>query len=216
MAGGEARVAGRFCGRDGRDHGPMTESGGEVRPTRADLSAAAGAAIPDVVAPGLSVLFCGINPSLTSGATGRHFAHPGNRFWRALHAGGLTPRLLGPAEQRDLLAYGLGLTNLVARATARADEIGPEELRAGARRLRRLVRRYRPEWVAVVGVTAYRVGFGVPKAVVGRQEASLGPARLWVLPNPSGLNAHYTPAGLADEFAALRAALGTEQPGSGG
>jgi double-stranded uracil-DNA glycosylase len=175
--------------------------------TGADLRAAAGKTIPDVVAPGLSVLFCGINPSLTSGATGWHFAHPGNRFWRSLHAAGLTPRQLHPAEQRELLDHGLGLTNLVARATGKASEVEPAELRAGARRLRRLVTRHHPAWVAVVGVTAYRTAFDHPRAKVGPQETLLGGARVWVLPNPSGLNAHYTPAGLAEEFARLREAV---------
>jgi double-stranded uracil-DNA glycosylase len=174
--------------------------------SRADLLAAAGKTIPDVVAPGLTVLFAGINPSLTSGATGWHFAHPGNRFWSALHGAGLTPRQLRPAEQRELLDHGLGITNLVPRATAKASEVDPDELRAGARRLRRLVGRLHPAWVAVVGVTAYRTAFGHPTAKIGPQDAALGAARVWVLPNPSGLNAHYTPAGLAAEFARLREA----------
>lgn len=164
--------------------------------------------VPDIVAPGLAVLFCGINPSLTSGATGWHFAHPANRFWRVLRAAGLTPRVLRPAEQRDLVTYRLGVTNLVSRPTGRASEVTAEELRAGADRLRRLVEEYRPEWVAVLGVMAYRVAFGVRTATVGPQEERLGPARLWVLPNPSGLNAHYTPADLATEFARLGAAAG--------
>lgn len=174
---------------------------------KADLQSAAGKTIPDVVAPGLAVLFVGINPSLTSGATGWHFAHPGNRFWRALDESGLTPRLLRPAEQREMLDYGLGLTNLVPRATAKASEVDADELRAGARRLRRMVARLHPVWVAVVGVTAYRTAFGRPTAKIGPQDATLGSARVWVLPNPSGLNAHYTPAGLASEFARLREAV---------
>jgi TDG/mug DNA glycosylase family protein len=164
--------------------------------------------IPDVLAPGLDILFCGINPSLTSGATGWHFAHPGNRFWRVLFESGLTPTLLSPDRQAELLSYGLGITNLVARATARADEVGADELRAGGRRLRRLVGRQRPAWVAVVGVTAYRTAFDEPATTIGPQPEPLGTARLWVLPNPSGLNAHYTPATLAAEFARLREAAG--------
>ncbi|MEQ4208197.1 G/U mismatch-specific DNA glycosylase [Actinopolymorpha sp. B17G11] len=179
---------------------------------RADLLAAAGKTIPDVTAPGLTVLFCGINPSLTSGATGWHFAHPGNRFWRALHDAELTPRQLRPAEQRELLDYGLGITNLVPRATAKASDVEPAELRAGARRLRRLVARQHPTWVAVVGVTAYRTAFDSPAAKVGPQDATLGAAQVWVLPNPSGLNAHYTPAGLAAEFTRLREAAMSGRP----
>jgi double-stranded uracil-DNA glycosylase len=163
--------------------------------------------LPDVIAPGLDVLFCGINPGLMSAATGWHFARPGNRFWPALHKSGLTPRLLKPSEQQELLTYGIGITNLVARATAKASELTAEELREGGVRLGKLVQRYRPAWVAVVGVTAFRTAFGKPHAVVGPQLEPLGPARVWLLPNPSGLNAHYTPATLAEEFARLRAAL---------
>jgi double-stranded uracil-DNA glycosylase len=189
---------------------PYSASTTMPRPPRqgvkADLQSAAGKTIPDVVAPDLAVLFVGINPSLTSGATGWHFAHPGNRFWRALYEADLTPRLLRPAEQREMLDYGLGLTNLVPRATAKASEVDADELRAGARRLRRMVARLHPAWVAMVGVTAYRTAFGRPTARIGPQNATLGSARVWVLPNPSGLNAHYTPAGLAAEFARLREA----------
>lgn len=165
--------------------------------------------VPDVIAPGLDILFCGINPGLLSAATGRHFARPGNRFWPALHQAGLTPRLLRPEEQEELLAYGLGITNLVARASAKAAELGKDELRAGGVRLGELVRRYRPAWVAVVGVTAFRVAFGMPDAKVGPLPDTfepLQPAKVWLLPNPSGLNAHYTLATLAEEFAKLRAA----------
>jgi TDG/mug DNA glycosylase family protein len=173
------------------------------RPTKSQLAAAHGARIPDVLGPGLRVLFCGINPGLYSGATGYHFARPGNRFWPALHAGGFTPRRLDPSEQDELLDYGLGITNLVARATARADELTGDELRDGAVTLRRKVVRYRPRCVAVVGITAYRTAFGRPKATVGRQSERLGETAVWVLPNPSGLNAHWTPATLAEEFTAL-------------
>nr|WP_241266090.1 G/U mismatch-specific DNA glycosylase [Streptomyces boncukensis] len=163
--------------------------------------------VPDVAAPGLDVLFCGINPGLMSAATGHHFARPGNRFWPALHASGFTPRLLRPDEERELPAYGLGITNVVARATARADEIGDEEFREGGRLLRRKVARLRPRWLAVVGVTAYRTAFGDRSARVGPQDVTIGSTRVWVLPNPSGLNAHWTPAALAEEFARLRAAV---------
>jgi TDG/mug DNA glycosylase family protein len=177
------------------------------RPTAAELRAAHGRTIEDVIAPDLDVLFCGINPGLYSGATGHHFARPGNRFWPALHAAGFTPRRLFPWEERELLRHGCGVTNLVARATARAGELAPAELRAGRRRLERAVRRYRPRAVAVVGITAFRIAFDQPRAVLGPQAAPLAGARVWVLPNPSGLNAHHQPADLARRFAALRRAL---------
>jgi len=159
-----------------------------------------------VVAPGLRVLFSGINPGLFSAWTGHHFARPGNRFWPALHRSGFTPRLLLPVEQDELLALGLGITNIVARATARADELTVAELREGGEVLRGKVRRFGPAWLAVVGVTAYRTAFDAPKAVVGPQDTMIGESRVWVLPNPSGLNAHYTPASLAAEFTRLRLA----------
>lgn len=150
------------------------------------------------------MLFCGINPGLYSAATGYHFARPGNRFWPALHAGGFTPRRLDPSEQQELLGYGLGITNLVARATARADELTDAELRAGAELLAGKVERYRPRCLAVVGITAYRSAYGRPKATIGLQSDSIGETAVWVLPNPSGLNAHWTPATLAREFASVR------------
>ena len=176
---------------------------GRRRPTREEVAAARGRTIPDVIGPGLRVLFCGINPSLYSAAIGHHFGRPGNRFWPALHAAGLTPRLFSPYEDRQLLSLGLGLTNLVARATAAADELGEDELRLGRRRLERKVRRHRPARVAVLGVTAYRTAFGRPPAVLGPQPEALGPAAVWVLPNPSGLNAHYQLADLGRLFAEL-------------
>ncbi|MGN6131891.1 MAG: G/U mismatch-specific DNA glycosylase, partial [Nocardioidaceae bacterium] len=158
-----------------------------MRPSKADLEAARERTIPDVVGPGLRVLFSGINPGLWSAATGRHFARPGNRFWPALHASGFTPRLFSPDEQDELLGLGLGITNVVARASARADEMTREELISGGRLLAGKVERFAPRWLAVVGVTAYRAAFSRPKAVVGPQEESVGSTRLWVLPNPSGL-----------------------------
>lgn len=176
-------------------------------PTRAELLAAAGRTIPDLVAPELRVLFCGINPGLYSGATGHHFARPGNRFWPALHLAGFTPRRLQPSEEHLLLDYGCGITNLVARATATAADLRHEELIAGRRRLERLVRRYAPQWVAVVGVGAYRVAFENPRAPLGPQPEVLGRADLWVLPNPSGLNANHQLPQLAEAFAELRRAL---------
>ncbi|MEU8571275.1 G/U mismatch-specific DNA glycosylase [Streptomyces pathocidini] len=161
-----------------------------------------------MLADGLHVLFCGINPGLMSGATGHHFARPGNRFWPVLHASGFTPRQLHPSEQRELLSYGLGITNVAARTTARADELTGEELRAGGRMLREKVERYGPRWLAVVGVTAYRVAFGDRHARVGPQERTVGSTRVWVLPNPSGLNAHWSAAAMAEEFGRLREAAG--------
>jgi double-stranded uracil-DNA glycosylase len=174
------------------------------RPTPAELDAARDATIPDVAAPGLRVLFAGINPGLYSAATGYHFARPGNRFWPALHAAGFTDRVLRPEEQEDLLALGLGITNVVARATARAGELTPAEVRAGGRVLTAKVARLAPRWIAIVGITVYRTAFGRPGAAVGRQEGTLGGARLWVLPNPSGLNGHWTTPRLAAAFRDLR------------
>lgn len=176
----------------------------EARPTREEVLAAAGRTVPDVIAPELKVLFCGINPGLYSGATGHHFARPGNRFWRALHAAGFTDRLLAPWEERSLLERGCGITNLVARATANAAELSAEELVVARRRLVRKVRRYRPRWLAVLGVGAYRTAFARPRAKLGRQPERLGTTGLWVLPNPSGLNANHQLADFARAFRALR------------
>ncbi len=179
-----------------------------MKPTSADLEAARDRTIPDVAGPGLSVLFSGINPGLWSAATGRHFARPGNRFWPTLHRSGFTPRQLRPDEQAELLDLGLGITNVAPRATARADELTREEMVAGALTLREKVERLGPVWLAVVGIGAYRTGFARPGAVVGPQEERLGETRVWVLPNPSGLNAHWPAAALASEFARLREAAG--------
>jgi TDG/mug DNA glycosylase family protein len=185
----------------------VTASGAALaRPTPTQVAAARGRSIPDLVAPGLEVLFSGINPSLYSAATGYHFARPGNRFWPALHQSGFTSRQLAAAEQHLLLGLGLGITNVVARATARADELDATELAAGGVVLGELAARLRVSWVAVLGVTAYRSAFGRPRAAVGPQEERLGGARVWVLPNPSGLNAHWSAAGLAAEFGRLREA----------
>jgi double-stranded uracil-DNA glycosylase len=176
-------------------------------PSREELERAAGRTLEDIIAPGLRVLFCGINPGLYSGYTGHHFARPGNRFWPTIHRAGFTERQLTPAEERLLLDAGLGVTNLVERATATAAELTPEEIRAGGERLLRKVERFRPETVAVLGVSAYRVAFDRPRARIGRQPEPLGPAQLWVLPNPSGLNAHYTPAALAQVYREFRLTL---------
>ena len=188
----------------------------EAMPTRQELETARGRTIRSVVAPGLSVLFCGINPGLYSGFTGHHFAGPGNRFWPALHDAGFTPRRLSPFEDRELLTYGLGITNLVARTTATAAELSPAELRAGRIRLARLVGRHRPAWLAVVGIGAYRTAFARPRAAVGAQPEQVADARIWVLPNPSGLNANHRPADFARLFTELRLASGLpdrRQPG---
>ena len=160
--------------------------------------------MPDVVGPGLDVLFCGINPSLRSGESGHHFARPGNRFWPALHLAGLTPRRLGPEEDTELLAHGLGVTNLVDRPTRTAAELSRTELEEGAEALAALVARYRPRRLAVLGVTAWRWAFERPKAVLGRQPEHIGGVETWVAPNPSGLNAHHQLPDLARLYAQLR------------
>ncbi|MFJ5723751.1 G/U mismatch-specific DNA glycosylase [Streptomyces sp. NPDC093149] len=173
--------------------------------TSEELRAARDRTVPDVVAGGLRVLFCGINPSLMTGATGHHFAHPGNRFWPVLHRSGFTPRQLKPAEQTELIRYGLGITNVVARATARADELSNDEFREGGQILAAKVEELRPQWLAVVGVTAYRTAFGRRTARIGLQDHTIAATRVWVLPNPSGLNAHWTVQTMAEEYGRLRA-----------
>ncbi|XVU27545.1 G/U mismatch-specific DNA glycosylase [Actinoplanes sp. CA-054009] len=167
------------------------------------MNAPANQTIADVIGPDLRVLFSGINPSLYSAATGHHFARPGNRFWPALHRSGFTDRLLHPSEQFDLPAMGLGITNVVARATARANELDPAELRVGGEALAAKVRNAQPKTLAVLGVTAYRTAFARPKATMGPQEETVGGRPVWVLPNPSGLNAHYTVDTLAGAFREL-------------
>lgn len=180
------------------------------KPTRDEVLGAVNGTVPDLIARELAVLFCGINPGLYSAATGHHFARPGNRFWRALHAAGFTDRVLSPWEETTLLAHGVGITNLVARATASADELTRSELIAGRARLARKADRYRPRWIAIVGIGAYRAAFGRPTATVGRQPDRLGPSALWVLPNPSGLNANHQVPDLARAFRALRKAAEAE------
>jgi double-stranded uracil-DNA glycosylase len=181
---------------------------------KVDLAGARERTIPDVLPePGaaFSVLFCGINPGLYSAATGWHFARPGNRFWPALHLSGFTPRRLAPSEQDLLPGYALGITNMVPRATAQASELTADELRDGGARLSELVATRRPSFVAVAGVTAYRAAFGRPRAVVGPQAEPLGDARVFVLPNPSGLNASYQIDRLVREFVRLREAASDER-----
>jgi double-stranded uracil-DNA glycosylase len=173
-------------------------------PGKAELIAAAANTVPDVIAPGLTVLFCGINPGLYSAWARHHFARPGNRFWPALYASGFTGRLLRPEEESELLRLGYGITNLVERATLGSGELSREELLAGGRFFDLKVRRYRPRAVAVLGVSAYRLAFDRPDARLGPQPDRMGGSLVWVLPNPSGLNAHFTPRSLATIFREFR------------
>ncbi len=174
------------------------------RPTREALIAAAGKTIPDVIAPGLKALFCGINPGLYSAAVGHHFGRPGNRFWPAIYAAGITPRLLSPYEDHALREYGYGITNVVNRATAAAEELTRAEFIEGGKALEEKVRQFTPRYLAVLGLMAYRAAFNHPGAQVGPQPETIGMTHLWVLPNPSGLNAHYRLADLADLFRRLK------------
>ncbi len=182
--------------------------------TRAELEACRGRTVDDLVGPGVRLLFVGINPSLWTAATGAHFARPGNRFYAALHLAGITDRVFDASagmtdqDRAALVARGVGITNLVRRATARADELTPEELRAGGRALRDLVRRHQPRVVAVAGITAYRKAFGEPHAASGRQPEPFEDAALWVVPNPSGLNAHETPQSLGTAYRAAAVEAG--------
>jgi TDG/mug DNA glycosylase family protein len=177
------------------------------KPTKEQLIAAAGKTVADVIAPRLRVLFCGINPGLYTAAVGHHFARPGNRFWPALYAAGFTDRLVSPFDERELLKSGYGITNVVMRATATADGLSREELWKGGQLLAAKVRRYRPRVLAILGLGAYRTAFEKPKAVIGRQEEMIGETVIWVLPNPSGLNAHYQAIDLAREFRRLKRAI---------
>ena len=176
-------------------------------PTKAELEAALAKTVPDLIAPDLTILFCGINPGRYSAATGHHFAGPGNQFWPTLFAAGFTPRLLTHNDSHELLDLGYGVTNLVPRCTATADELTRDELRLGARALRAKVRRLRPTFLAIVGFGAYRIAFEQPKAEAGRQDLRIGETKTWLLPNPSGLNAHHQPATLKVLFAELKAAV---------
>jgi len=185
----------------------IVESEPPFKPTRQQLGEAAGKTVADVIVPGLRVLFCGINPGLYTAAVGHHFARPGNRFWPALHASGFTARLLSPFEERDLLELGLGITNVVSRATASAAELTPADFIKGGRLLRNKIRRFQPRFVAVLGVGAYRLAFARPKAVIGDQNEVIHGSRVWVLPNPSGLNANYQMSELIRLFRALRQAV---------
>jgi double-stranded uracil-DNA glycosylase len=200
-------VAGRWC--CGAILSSLEES---VRPNRQQLLDAASKTVPDVIAPGLLLLFCGINPGLYSAWSGHHFARPGNRFWPALFASGFTDRLLRPEEERELLRQRYGITNLVDRATIGAHELTREELQDGARRLEQKIRRNRVRAVAILGVSAHRVAFQCSAAELGPQPERLGGARVWVLPSPSGINAHFTPKALAQLFREFRLDLMRRAP----
>jgi TDG/mug DNA glycosylase family protein len=179
------------------------------RPTREEVAAAEGKTVSDVIRPGLDVLFVGINPGLYSGAVGHHFARPGNRFWKALHGSGFTPRVLSPFEERALLDHGVGLTNLVERATRGAEQLDAQELRDGAARVEAKVGLHHPRAVAFLGVGAYRVAFRLRDAAVGPQATPIGDSNVWVLPNPSGLNAHYQLGDLISAFTEVRTSVGS-------
>ncbi|HZI50097.1 MAG TPA: G/U mismatch-specific DNA glycosylase [Pyrinomonadaceae bacterium] len=174
------------------------------KPTKQQLIEAAGKTLPDVIAPNLKVLFCGINPGLYTAAVGHHFARPGNRFWPALHLSGFTSRLISPFDERELLKLGVGISNVVPHATASAAELTANDFKAGGRLLIRKIKRFRPQIVAILGVGAFRQAFGCPKAKVGEQPQQIHSARVWVLPNPSGLNANYQLPQLVRLFRALR------------
>lgn len=173
------------------------------KPSKAELQAAYNQEVPDIIAPHLKVLFCGINASIYSAAVGHHFARPGNRLWKTLHQAGFTDRLLSPAEDQRLLDYGYGMTNIVARATARADELDQAELQQGYQALVAKVKQFRPQYLAVLGISAYRVAFEQQKATIGLQNLMLETTKIWVLPNPSGLNAHYQLDDLAHVYGHL-------------
>jgi TDG/mug DNA glycosylase family protein len=183
----------------------MTET--PWKPTKQQLDDAVHKRVPDVIVGDLDVLFVGINPGLYTAAIGHHFGRPGNRFWKVLHLAGFTPRQLTPFEERELLQHGLGVTNMVARTTATAAELTRDEIREGGEILERKVREHKPKAVAVLGVQAYRQAFSQPKATVGEQEARLADARIWVLPNPSGLQAHYQLPDMVELFRSMRDVL---------
>ena len=169
--------------------------------------------IPDLVGPDLRVLFCGINPGQRSGELGLHFARPGNRFWKLLHAGGFTDHVLAPTEQAALPTLGIGITNLVERVTVAASELDRAELRAGGLRLEAKAKDLRPHIVAVLGIGAYRTAFGRPTAEVGEQEERIAAATLWLLPNPSGLQAKYQMPEMTAFYRSLHDASGVPDRG---
>ena len=179
-----------------------------IKPTKEDIADAVNRTVEDLIGPDLKVLFCGINPGIYSGATGLHFARPGNRFWRVLHLAGFTTRLLDPSEEHELLADGYGITCFVERTTARADELSRGEFELGGKRLVDKILRYKPRVLAVVGIGAYRAAFNNKKALVGPQDETIGNTRVWLLPNPSGLNAHYQLPEMVNLFSEVRKAVG--------
>jgi TDG/mug DNA glycosylase family protein len=178
-----------------------------MKPTKADLAAAVGQTVPDIIAPNLHILFCGINPSVYSAVVGHHFARPGNRFWPTLHRAGFTPRLFKPEEGTELLALGYGITNIFERATVAAADLTIDELAEGGQQLRARVQHYQPRVLAILGISAYRLAFNQPRAVLGQQPDSIGTTQLYILPNPSGLNAHYTPTDLARVYGEFRQSI---------
>jgi TDG/mug DNA glycosylase family protein len=186
------------------EHTPPAKDAKRPRPSEAELNAALAKKVPDLIAPDLRILFCGINPGRYSAAAGKHFAGPGNRMWPSLFAAGLTPRLFTPFDSEELLALGYGITNIVARATATAEELSKHEIVAGLRVLEKKARKYRPRIVAFLGLGAYRTAFARPRAVDGLQPETLGPSKLWLLPNPSGLNAHHQGEPMIRMFRELR------------
>ena len=177
------------------------------KPTKEELHLAVHRTVDDLIGPGLKILFCGINPGLYSGATGLHFARPGNRFWKTLHGAGFTERQLDPAEEHELLERGYGITCFVGRTTARADELRPKEYVEGGRILTKKIRKFRPRMLAVLGIGAYRTAFSRPEARGGLQAETIGETKIWLLPNPSGLNAHYQLADLIELFRTVRLAV---------
>jgi TDG/mug DNA glycosylase family protein len=177
------------------------------KPSKQQLQEAVDKTVPDLVAPDLDVLFVGINPGLYTAAIGHHFGRPGNRFWKVLHLSGFTPRQFSPFEERELLKHGVGVTNMVPRTTATAAELSPDEIVEGGKRLIKLVKKYKPQTIAVLGVQAYRRAFDVPRAQVGLQDETLADAPVWVLPNPSGLQAHYQLPDMVELFEDVRASL---------
>lgn len=182
------------------------------KPTREELQNAADKTIKDVISPNLKVLFCGINPGLWSGATGHHFAKPGNRFWKVLHLSGFSERLLLPHEERELLKSGYGITNVVSRTSARADELSNEEIIEGSKKLVEKIQHFKPKILAVLGIGTYRIAFNQPKAKLGLQDQTIAETRIWLLPNPSGLNAHYQIKDLTLLFSELRQFIQRKDP----
>jgi len=177
------------------------------KPTKEDLRDALNRTTEDLIDFNLKVLFCGINPGIWSGATGFHFAKPGNRFWKALHLGGFSNRVLHPSEEHELLENGCGITSFCKRTTARADELTAEEFVEGGKLLVKKIKKYKPQFLAVLGIGAFRTAFNQPKAKLGLQNETIGDTRIWLLPNPSGLNAHYQLKDLAKLFAELKKAI---------